>query len=238
MDITTVAGASAVMDELSESESLAQAEMLTRSIYEDGHSDVTDAIDAVDTVSPAESAEPAESTEPAPASESDILAALLPPAILIPPAPGSEHSMFRRCACLGVMPGRACLYCSNSRWLRTCAACTGAGKLTKPTRRGGEPRSERCGFCMGRGTVPAKQADIVAAQIAHDEATAAADQGAQVRLFEDQPGFVRTRPAKLPKAEGSTIATPRSKPGKAKAKARARSDAAAARARARASSRG
>lgn len=165
---------------------------------------------------------------PAP-SDSDILAALLPDSLVIPPAPGTEFSPFRRCACLGAMPGRACQFCSGTRWLKTCLTCGGAGKLTKPTRAGSEPRSERCGFCMGRGTVPANVAEVNAAQTLFDLAMVSVEQGARAKLAENEPGFVRARSAKLPRAEGSTEAKPRSRQGKRKAAQKARSAAARAR---------
>lgn len=166
-----------------------------------------------------------------PPSEADIIAALLPDSLTIPPAPGSEFSPFRRCACLGTMPGRACLYCSGTRWLKTCTTCSGAGKLLKQARQASqEPRGERCGFCMGRGSVPANVNEVREAQAGHDSAMISVEQGARIRLLEDQPGYVRTRAAKLPKAEGSTTAPPRSSPGKRQAAKRARSSAARAKA--------
>ena len=220
MGMTEQAGAG----ELSEAEAVAQAELLAGKLSAISFEGLLAADDDAASLS-----EPIYNgiERVAPPSDSDILAALLPDSLVIPPAPGTEFSPFRRCACLGAMPGRACQFCSGTRWLKTCPTCSGAGKLLKQARQASqEPRGERCGFCMGRGTVPANLAEVRQAQATYDSALASVEQGARAKLLEDQPGFVRTRGAKLPKAEGSTQALPRSKPGKRKAAQRARSAAA------------
>jgi len=229
----------ATTGELSEAEAIAAAEMLAGDLAEvtpdgllaeDGDEIAEPIYNGADSGAIAETYGGIDRADPP--SESDILAALLPDSLVVPPAPGTEFSPFRRCACLGAMPGRACQFCSGTRWLKTCPTCAGAGKLAKPVRAGSEPRSERCGFCMGRGTVPANVAEVTAAQTAYDLTMISVEQGARAKLAEDTPGFVRTRSAKLPRAEGSTVDKPRSKPGKAKARQHARSAASRARAQA------
>lgn len=111
--------------------------------------------------------------------EAALLAAMAPdsaPLAPHPPAPGSPESPFRACDCLGTMPGRACIRCGGSRWTKQCTAagCGGTGKLSTPNRNAsGPPRVERCGFCMGRGLVPARGAEVTVAQNLHNESVEA-----------------------------------------------------------------
>jgi hypothetical protein len=96
-----------------------------------------------------------------------------------PPAPGSPESPFRKCDCLGTMPGRACLRCGGSRWTKACPAkgCDGSGKITAQSRQAsGPPRVERCGFCMGKGLVPARIGEISEATQLHEESVQAEKQ--------------------------------------------------------------
>lgn len=132
------------------------------------------------------------------------------PAVSVPPAPGTEFSDFKRCACLGVFPGRACPSCANSHWLRHCPKCHGSGLIFTNSRTNYEPKKERCGFCLARGFMPAFPAQVQAAQVAHEEGQAAADaQQARLRaqqLFADPDSPMpkpvapkQRRGAKLPK---------------------------------------
>lgn len=66
---------------------------------------------------------------------------------------------YKRCLCLGIQAGRACPICSSTKWLKRCQDCAGSGLLDRSTRVGGAPRTDRCGFCLGRGWVGAKPAD-------------------------------------------------------------------------------
>lgn len=64
-------------------------------------------------------------------------------------------SDYKRCACLGKSPLRACRFCSCVGWLKICPTCLSQGTLTKPGRQANaQGRTERCGFCMGAGWVP------------------------------------------------------------------------------------
>lgn len=78
----------------------------------------------------------------------------------IPAMPGTPDSIFRHCPCIGVMPGRACPRCAGTKWVKTCPKCEGAMFRTVQTRRGAHPRTERCGFCMGLGQVPARLSEV------------------------------------------------------------------------------
>lgn len=118
--------------------------------------------------------------------------AALPPA---PIQPGSPQSPYRRCSCIGVMPGRACTRCNNTRWLKVCKDCAGAGIKPAPNRLGSMPRRDRCGFCMGVGSTAATMQEIRDAQTAWDEYEAAG--GKPVHAFADADGRI-ARGAKLP----------------------------------------
>lgn len=74
-------------------------------------------------------------------------------------APGSEGSPFRHCSCLGVFPGRVCVFCNGTRWTKTCPQCDGMGRIVvqRSTR---FMRSSPCGFCMSRGVVSASLAEV------------------------------------------------------------------------------
>lgn len=83
---------------------------------------------------------------------------------IVPAQPGSPESDFRRCPCIGVMPGRACPRCNCSKWVKTCPKCQGSQFLTVQSRKGAHARTERCGFCMGLGQVAARMEEVRAAQ--------------------------------------------------------------------------
>lgn len=87
-----------------------------------------------------------------------------------------EPAPFLRCKCIGALPGRCCPRCSGTRWLKRCEPCNGSGLLFKNVRRGAEPRSERCGRCVGNGwisSMPADRAAIAEFVAAHPDAAAA-----------------------------------------------------------------
>lgn len=67
---------------------------------------------------------------------------------------------FMRCRCIGALPGRCCPKCSGTKWLKRCEPCNGSGLLFKNVRKGAEPRSERCGNCMGNGWISAMPKDL------------------------------------------------------------------------------
>jgi hypothetical protein len=79
-----------------------------------------------------------------------------------PAFPGSPDSIYRRCACLGVMPGRVCSFCYGTKWTKICSKCSGEGRVDLNIRKGAE-RSQPCGFCGGKGILPANQAEILRA---------------------------------------------------------------------------
>lgn len=154
----------------------------------------TDAMIAGDEVTGADLAE-AEASE---ASEADLLAAMAPdsaPLAPHPPVPGSPESPFRKCDCLGTMPGRACIRCGGSRWTKSCTqkGCDGTGRISTPNRNSsGPPRVERCGFCMGRGLVPARGPEINEAQNLYNDAVAAEKQRKLIASLTDAPAPVTT----------------------------------------------
>lgn len=78
----------------------------------------------------------------------------------IPAHPGTPESDFRKCPCIGVMPGRACPRCNCSKWVKTCQKCNGAMFVGVQSRRGAHARTERCGFCMGLGQVAARLEEV------------------------------------------------------------------------------
>jgi hypothetical protein len=90
---------------------------------------------------------------------------------LIPALPGSPESDYRRCPCIGVMPGRACPRCNCSKWVKTCPKCNGEQFLKVQSRKGAHARTERCGFCMGLGQVAARLDEVTKAQEAAKAAT-------------------------------------------------------------------
>jgi hypothetical protein len=82
----------------------------------------------------------------------------------IPAMPGTPESDFRRCPCIGVMPGRACMRCSGTKWVKTCPKCKGEQFVSVHSRKGAHARTERCGFCMGLGQVAARLSEVRAAE--------------------------------------------------------------------------
>lgn len=80
-----------------------------------------------------------------------------------PPAlPGTPSSPFRRCSCLGVLPGRVCTFCYGTKWTKLCSKCEGEGRIHLAVRKGAE-RSQPCGHCGGKGTLPANMKAIAEA---------------------------------------------------------------------------
>lgn len=69
---------------------------------------------------------------------------------------------FMLCKCIGALPGRCCPRCSGTKWLKRCLSCNGSGLLFKNSRKGAEPRSERCGNCMGNGWLSCMPSDRAA----------------------------------------------------------------------------
>ncbi len=166
----TLAAADAALD----------AALAVEMLAEDAEAEVELEITAVEIVAGPSPALPTIPTSPTPSlsppdlsSPDRFAAASLPPA---PIQPGSPQSPYRRCSCLGVMPGRACTACNNTRWLKVCQACSGEGIITANNRLGSSPRRDRCGFCMGRGSTPATFAEVAAASLAWDEFCAAGGQ--------------------------------------------------------------
>lgn len=68
---------------------------------------------------------------------------------------------FMPCKCVGALPGRACVYCSGTRWIKRCAGCNGSG-LTFVNVSGREPRTNKCGPCLGRGWISSMPRDRAA----------------------------------------------------------------------------
>jgi hypothetical protein len=171
-----------------------------------------------------------DSAEVAPIDDAALLAAMAPdsaPLAPHPPAPGTPESPFRKCDCIGTMPGRACIRCGGSRWTKACpqTACGGRGTLSTPNRNAsGPPRVERCGFCMGRGLVPARGAEVNEAQNLHNDAVAAEKQRKAQQVFAGVPASqpvapkeIQRRKPVLPSA-GKPKQKPKSKPAAKKKK--------------------
>jgi len=111
-----------------------------------------------------------------------------------PPAlPGSPLSPYRRCPCLAVLPGRVCQFCFSSHWTKFCHRCEGSGRISLSVRQGAE-RSQPCGHCMGRGTLPAPPAEVERAE--KEALAAAADGGAATVIATAAPEYRRA--VKLP----------------------------------------
>lgn len=82
----------------------------------------------------------------------------------VPALPGTPESDYRKCPCIGVMPGRACPRCHNSKWVKTCPKCEGEMFISAKVRKGAHARTERCGFCMGLGQVAARLDEVRTAE--------------------------------------------------------------------------
>jgi hypothetical protein len=76
-----------------------------------------------------------------------------------PPLPGTALSPYRHCPCLAVLPGRVCTFCFGTRWTRLCPKCEGEGRIDLSVRKGAE-RSQPCGNCGGKGTLPANLKEV------------------------------------------------------------------------------
>ena len=76
---------------------------------------------------------------------------------------------YKRCTCVSALPGRACLKCGSSHWLRACADCNGSGALFANRRysmHGKAPSGQKCGFCNGEGWLPCTREE---AKLAEEE---------------------------------------------------------------------
>lgn len=96
-----------------------------------------------------------------------LIASVLPngnPIVIAHALPGTPESPFRKCPCIGVMPGRACPRCNCSKWVKECPKCHGERFLTVHSRKGAHSRTEMCGFCMGLGQVAARMEEVNAAE--------------------------------------------------------------------------
>lgn len=150
--------------------------------------------------------------------------------IPLPALPGTPASPFRRCPCIGVLPGRACPRCSNTHWVRLCPKCEGEGVIHINVRRGAVDRVDKCGFCMGVGSVRAGMDEVRAAEEAAREAMAQAAAGvsqSEAVADTDSAPVVYRRHAKLPgmgngsnRTTQSAKSTKSTKPAKSHAKAR------------------
>ena len=113
----------------------------------------------------------------------------------IPAHPGTPESDFRRCPCIGVMPGRACPRCNCSKWVKTCPKCEGKMFLQVHSRKGAHARTERCGFCMGLGQVAARLDEVRAAeQVAKAYTAPEAQVRASVPRGPQLPGVRQSKP--------------------------------------------
>ena len=129
-----------------------------------------------------------------------IVATLPPPpdpvaAAIEPPAlPGTPLSSYRRCPCLAVLPGRVCTFCYGTHWTKFCPRCQGEGRIDLSVRKGAE-RSQPCGHCGGRGTLPANPKEIVEATRLAEEWAAGQDSQSAAPA-DESPDFRRA--VKLP----------------------------------------
>jgi hypothetical protein len=116
----------------------------------------------------------------------------LPP----PPAPGTPSSPYRRCPCLAVLPGRVCVFCYGTHWMKLCPKCDGEGRVQLNVRKGAE-RTQPCGHCAGRGTLPANMKEIGEATRLAEEWMAANVANGQAEIIAvEAPEFHRA--VKLP----------------------------------------
>lgn len=115
--------------------------------------------------------------------------------IAVPPAlPGTPLSPYRRCPCLAVLPGRVCTFCYGTHWTKLCQKCEGEGRIHLSVRKGAE-RSQPCGHCGGRGTLPANMREISEATRLAEE-FAAGPAGRSLIVAVEAPEFRRA--VKLP----------------------------------------
>lgn len=113
----------------------------------------------------------------------------------LPPAlPGTALSSYRRCPCLAVLPGRVCTFCYGTHWTKLCLKCEGEGRIHLSVRKGAE-RSQPCGHCGGRGTLPANMREIGEATRLAEEFAASAN-GHSLVIDDSQTEFRRA--VKLP----------------------------------------
>jgi len=92
------------------------------------------------------------------------------------------------------MPGRVCTFCYGTKWTKLCPKCEGEGRIDLIVRQGAE-RSQPCGFCGGKGILPASQREIDEATRLAEEFAAGPDGQATVIAVE-VPEFRRA--VKLP----------------------------------------
>lgn len=128
-----------------------------------------------------------------PLAPSDPVATLVEP----PALPGTPLSSHRRCPCLAVLPGRVCTFCYGTHWTKFCSKCAGEGRIQLTVRQGAE-RSQPCGHCNGRGTLPANMKEIGEA-IRLAEEFAASPEGHSLIIDDPAPAPTEFRRAvKLP----------------------------------------
>lgn len=141
----------------------------------------------------------------------------------LPALPGTPNSPFRRCPCIGVLPGRACPRCNSSHWVKLCGKCGGEGKIRLNVRKGAVDRVDRCGFCMGVGSVGAHLSDVRAAE---EEAKLAMAQQQQSAIVDDSPSTSAPAPVRrhpiLPNPYNSAKRSSKSKSPKSKPAAHAK----------------
>lgn len=140
---------------------------------------------------------PTSSTRPAavtaslaipPAAAADLSSSIPPDP---PPLPGTPLSPFRRCSCLGVLPGRCCTFCYGTKWIKLCPKCEGEGRISLTVRKGAE-RSQPCGHCGGRGTLPANLKEVNEATRLAEEFVAGEDGKGKVEIIATaEPEFRR-----------------------------------------------
>lgn len=82
---------------------------------------------------------------------------------LIATTPLLSSADYKPCTCLAKAPTRACRMCLDTHWLKRCPSCFADGLIYKQVRQhGAQPRTERCGFCMGAGWIPCPKREIPA----------------------------------------------------------------------------
>lgn len=123
-----------------------------------------------------------------PAAAADLSSSIPPDP---PPLPGTPASPFRRCSCLGVLPGRCCTFCYGTKWIKLCPKCEGEGRISLTVRKGAE-RSQPCGHCGGRGTLPVNLKEVNEATQLAEEFVAGEDGKGKVEIIATaEPEFRR-----------------------------------------------
>lgn len=140
----------------------------------------------------------------------------LPPSF--PALPGSPSSPFRRCPCLGVLPGRACPRCGATHWVKLCPKCDGKGTISVTVRKGAVDRVDKCGFCMGAGSVPAQVQEVAEATAAAQAAMASLPPTPQYDPGEGPDEDAKPVIRRHPQLPGMKSSSPSKKSKKAKSK--------------------